>query len=297
MYDIIIIGAGIAGLTSAIYAKRSNKKVLVLEGKSYGGQIINSMHIENYPGYLDISGYDLMTNIYNQAIKLGVEIINEEVLEIKDHDIITEDNTYNTKTIIIATGLISKKLEIDNIDKYIGNGISICATCDGNFYRDKVVAVVGGGNTALEDALYLSNICNKVYLINRKDKFKGEEYLVDKINSKDNIIKIMNKEVISIKGNDFLEEIKLNDNSKLKIDGLFMAIGKISNGMIYNGIVDTTSNGYIISNEECKTSKDYIFAAGDCRNKKLRQLITAASDGAIAATSAIKYIGGNHDRF
>ena len=297
MYDIIIIGAGISGLTSAIYAKRNNKKVLVLESKSYGGQIIDSMHIENYPGYLDISGYDLMTNTYNQAVKLGVEIINEEVLEINDHDVITKDNTYNTKAIIIATGLISRKLEIDNIDKYIGSGISICATCDGNFYKDKVVAVVGGGNTALEDALYLSNICSKVYLINRKDKFKGEEYLVDKINSKDNIIKLMNKEVTGIIGNDFLEGIELNDNSKLEIECLFMAIGKIPNSNIYNGIVDTTSDGYIISNEECKTSKDYIFVAGDCRDKKLRQLITAASDGAIAATNAIKYIGGNYDRF
>lgn len=297
MYDIIIIGAGIAGLTSAIYAKRNNKKVLVLESKSYGGQIIDSMHIENYPGYLDISGYDLMTNISNQAVKLGVEIINEEVLEIKDHDVITKNNIYNTKTIIIATGLISRKLEIDNIDKYIGSGISMCATCDGNFYKDKIVAVVGGGNTTLEDALYLSNICKKVYIIHRRDKFRGEEYLVDKINSKDNIIKLMNKEVIGIIGDDFLEGIELNDNSKLEIECLFMAVGKTPNSKIYDDIIDTTSDGYIISNEDCKTSKDYIFVAGDCRDKKLRQLITAASDGAIAATNAIKYIGGKHDRF
>ena len=176
MYDIIVIGAGVAGLTSAIYGLRAGKKVLVLEAVSYGGQIINSNSIDNYPGVNNIDGFTFATNIYNQAIELGMEYKTEKVIELtKDKEVITTKSKYKGKSIIIATGLKQRKLELPNEDKFIGKGVSYCATCDGNFYKNLDVCVVGGGNTALEDALYLSNICNHVYLIHRRDKLRGDK--------------------------------------------------------------------------------------------------------------------------
>lgn len=295
MYDIIIIGAGVAGLTSAIYGLRSGKKVLVLESFNYGGQIVNSDSIDNYPGIDNISGFDFSTNIYNQAQKLGMEYKREQVIEItKQYKIITEKATYDAKSIIIATGLKQRKLNISNEDKFIGKGISYCAICDGNFYKNKDVLVIGGGNSALEDAIYLSNICNKVYLVHRRDQFRGSKHFVDILKSKGNVNFILNSNVIKISGKDKLKKVTIKNNAtkekfELNVSGLFIAIGHTPNSDAFKNIINIDSNGYILS-DDCKTNIDKIFVAGDVRSKDLRQLITAASDGACAATLAINYL-------
>ena len=290
MYDIIIIGAGPAGMTAAIYAARANKKVLVLEALSYGGEILNTLKIENYPVEENISGFDFATKLYNQVIKLGVEVKLEKVLSINENkEVKTNENTYISKSIIIATGLNNRKLNLPLEEELIGKGISYCATCDGAFFKGKDVAVVGGGNTALEDALYLSDICNKVFLIHRRNEFRADPITIDKALNKDNIIVMYDSIITKINGSNYLESIEVN-SELLKVDGLFIAIGKIPNLDYLNGLIETNEDGYIKSNELCHTNIDGIFVAGDIREKTLRQLVTATSDGAIAATEAIKYI-------
>lgn len=290
MYDIIIIGAGIAGLTSAIYASRANKKVLIIEKQNYGGRIISAPHVKNYPGFLDISGVDLATNLYVQATSLGAELVFEDAESIQNginKKVITNKNTYECRAIIIATGLERRSLNIPGEKELVGKGISYCASCDGNFYKDKVVAVVGGGKSAIEDAEYLSNLASKVYLISRKE-------LEDKV-SKDNIEVITNYSVDKINSNDTIESIDItssNDTRNIKVDGLFISIGFDSSNEEFDSIIEVDDKGYIISNNT-HTNLDGIFAAGDCCKKDLRQLVTAASDGAIAATEAIKYIEKN----
>lgn len=296
MYDIIIIGSGIAGLTSAIYALNNKRKVLILESQTYGGQIINSNIINNYPGFLEISGFDLMTNIYNQVKNLGGVIKYEEVLEItKNKKIITKNETYEAKSIIISTGLAPRKLNLENEDKFIGKGISYCATCDGSFYKDKVVMVVGGGNTAIEDVIYLSNICKKVYLVYRRKELRKDVNLTEKVKELSNVEIIYNSNIEKLNGDESLNSVDIinKDTEKITniiIDGLFVAIGKIPSGNIFKDLLNVTENGYIITDEDCHTNIDGIYAAGDIRKKNLRQLVTAASDGAIAAIEAIKYI-------
>ena len=298
MYDIIIVGAGPAGLTSAIYASRASKKVLVLEAKSYGGQIINTLDIENYPVEDHISGFDFATKLYNQVKNLGADIVFEKVIDIKNSDdikeVITNKNTYKTKTIILATGSVNRKLGLSNEDELIGKGISYCATCDGGFYKNKIVAVVGGGNTALEDALYLSDIANTVYLIHRRDEFRGDEVTLSNLKEKNNIKFIYNSNVTKLNGKDKLESIEITDNEGkidiITIDGLFVAIGRIPENENFAKTVKLDNYGYIIANENCHTNIDGIFVAGDNRTKSVRQLVTATSDGAIAATEAVKYI-------
>ncbi len=294
MYDIIIVGAGTAGLTAAIYAKRSNKNILVLEANSYGGQIINASKIENYPAEPNISGFDFATKLYNQTKNLGAEIKFEKVIDINDNkeykEVITNKNTYQTKTIILATGSDNRKLNIENEDKLLGKGISYCATCDGMFYKDKNVAIVGGGNTALEDALYLSDIAKKVYLIHRRNSFRAEEKLVEEIKNKSNIEIIYSSNITKIIGQDKLEKIEINDEQQINIDGLFIAVGRIPENQNFEKLIKLDKTGYIIADENCHTNIEGIFVAGDNRTKKLRQLVTAASDGAVATTEAIKYI-------
>ena len=293
MFDIIIIGCGVAGMTASIYAKRANKSVLILEKNNYGGKIVNTMDIENYPIESHISGYDLATKLYNQIIDLGVEVKYEEVISISNNDIKeveTNENKYKCKSIIIATGTTNRKLNIENEDKFIGKGISYCATCDGAFYKDKNVCVVGGGNTALEDAIYLSNIVNKVYLIHRRDTFRGDQILVDKVKNTSNIEIIYNSNITKLNGNDHLESIIINDKDEINLDGLFIAIGQIPNNSIFKDIINLDEEGYIISDELCHTNIDGIFVAGDNKKKELRQLVTATSDGAIASYEAIKYL-------
>ena len=297
MYDIIIVGAGPAGLTAAIYARRASKKVLVLEAKNYGGQIINTLDIENYPVERHISGFDFATKLYNQAKDLGAEIIFEKVIEIKDaieKEVITTKNKYATKTIILATGSENRKLGLDNEDELIGKGISYCATCDGAFYKNKDVAVVGGGNTALEDALYLSDIANKVYLIHRRDEFRGVESTLNLLKEKKNIEFIYNSNVTKLKSTERLNSIEVTDKNgnvrQIDVSGLFIAIGRIPENQNFDKIINMNEAGYIIAGENCNTNIPGIFVAGDNRTKEVRQLVTATSDGAISATEAIKYI-------
>jgi thioredoxin reductase (NADPH) len=295
MYDIIIIGAGPAGLTAAIYARRANKKVLVLEAKVYGGQIVNTTVIDNYPALPHVTGFDFATNLYNQAKELGAEIVFDKVIEITNNkEVITANNKYNAKAIIIATGSDNRKLGLPNEDELIGKGVSYCATCDGAFFKGKDVAVVGGGNTALEDALYLSNLANKVYLIHRRDEFRGEDKSVNLIKQKDNIELILNSTVTKLISDDKLTGIEVTNKdgsiNTINIDGLFVAIGRVPSNDYYKNIINLDDQGYVIANEDCKTNIPFIFVAGDNRTKEVRQLVTATSDGAVAATNAIKYI-------
>ena len=292
MYDLIIVGCGPAGMSAALYAGRANKSVLILDGKSYGGQIINASLVENYPGIDNISGFDFATNLFNQIKKLGIEIKFERVIQVKRNEVITDNNNYSTKTIVLATGCSYKKIGIKDEDKYLGKGLSYCATCDGNFYRDKVVAVIGGGNTALEDAIYLSNIAKCVYLIHRRDIFRGEDKYLEYIKSLSNVELILNSQLLEIIGNDVITGIKVKNNDGsiklLDIDGLFIAIGQVPNSQCFSKNIEIDKDGYIISSDGVHTNIDGIYVAGDVRVKDLRQLTTAISDGAISATVAIK---------
>lgn len=292
MYDIIIVGGGPAGLTAALYARRANKKVLVLEAKVPGGQIVNAHLVSNYPGIDNISGADYATNLYNQVINIGAEVKFETVLSITDEkEVTTNQATYKAKAIILATGADNRKLKIDNEDRLIGRGVSYCATCDGSLYKGKEVAVVGGGNAALEDAIYLSDIVSKVFLIHRRDEFRGEEKLVEDIKNKSNIEIIYNSNVISINGEEKVESIVINNNGEeqtIKVDALFVAIGQEPKNIIFKNVIDVDEKGYIVARDDVYTNKKGIYVAGDAREKILRQLTTAVSDGSIAATVAIK---------
>ncbi len=296
MYDTIIIGAGPAGLTAAIYLRRANKNVLVLEAKSYGGQIINTLEIENYPACPKISGFDFATNLYEQAKELGAEIKFSKVLDIKPYKIkkiITNNGEYLCRSVIIATGCENRKLGILNENQFIGRGISYCATCDGNFYKNKVVAVVGGGNTAIDDSLYLSNIARKVYVIHRRDTFRADAKTLSLLKDKDNVTFILNSNVTKLSGNNHLESIEITNhnaqNKTLNIDGLFIAIGQKPLNESFSKIIKLDDLGYVKS-RGVKTNRQGIFVAGDVRKKNVRQLVTATSDGAEAAVMAISFL-------
>lgn len=301
MKDIIIIGAGTAGMTAAIYARRAGKSVLVIEKSVFGGQIVYSESVENYPGIQKISGADFAMSLYSQASALGAEFKIETVGEIRDGKIktvATNKNEYEAKAVIIASGVKSRKLGIENEEQYIGKGISFCAVCDGSFFRGMTVAVVGGGSTALQDAVYLSNNCEKVYLIHRRDTFRGENSLVKSVQEKDNIELILNSEVIGIRGEEKLSSItvrnRLTQNETLlEVRGLFEAIGQIPDNGAFTSVAALDSQGFIIADETCRTQTDGIFTAGDCRTKEIRQLTTAAADGATAAIKANEYIDKN----
>lgn len=292
MYDIIIIGAGPAGLTSALYALRANKKVLIFEAKNYGGQIINARKIENYPAIKEISGVEFAIALYNQVKDLGAEFKFETVLRIDENkNVITNKNSYKTKAIIIATGADKKKLGIENEERFVGAGVSYCATCDGNFYKGKNVAVVGSGNNALEDTLYLSNLASKVYLIYTNDNI-NEERLYNKLKQKENIEIFLNSKVKKINGENNLQSIEIidseNKNSILEIQGLFIDVGQEPKNEIFKNVVKLNEFGYIKSVDGVHTEVNGIYIAGDAREKTLRQLTTAVGDGANAATTAIK---------
>ncbi len=297
MYDCIIVGAGTAGLTAAIYLKRASKKVLVLEAKSYGGQIVNASKVENYPAEAHISGFDFATKLYNQVKDLKAEIKFEKVINLKDGNIkkvITNKNEYEAKTIILATGSDNRKLGIENENELVGKGVSYCATCDGMFYKNKIVAVIGGGNTAIDDALYLSDIASRVYIIQRREEFKDEINSLERLKEKDNVEFIYNSNVSKLVYDDKLNGIEItNKNGNIKhinIDGLFIDVGRIPENQNFASIINLDDNGYVIAGEDCNTNVKGIFTAGDNRTKLVRQLVTAASDGAVAATEVIKYL-------
>lgn len=296
MYDLIIVGAGPAGLTAALYAARANKKIIVFEANVPGGQIVNAHLVTNYPGVKSTTGSDFATNLYNQVKDLGVEIKFETVLSIdKDKNVITNKDNYSSKSIILATGADNRKLNIENETNLVGKGVSYCATCDGNFYKGKEVAVVGGGNVALEDTKYLSDIVSKVYLIHRRDSFKGDEKTVQEIENKNNVEIIYNSTVTKINGVDKIESIVIKNNLEeeqtIKVDALFVAIGQEPKNIVFKNVIDIDEKGYIVTKDGVHTNVDGIYVAGDAREKLLKQLTTAVSDGSIAATVAIKEMG------
>lgn len=298
MNDIIIIGAGAAGLSAAIYAQRSGMNALVLEGNTYGGQIINTADIENYPGIAHISGFEFATNLYKQAIALGAKVQYEKVVAVEidaeDKIIKTNKNIYRTKALIVASGLIRRKLGLADEERLTGHGVGYCATCDGAFFRHQVVAVNGGGNVALEDAQYLANLCSKVYLIHRRHEFRANQAEINRVLAKSNIECVYDSVVTKLNGAERLTSIEVTNKKQekriLEVAALFVAIGQIPVNEIMKDIIDLDTNGYIISDERGITSQKGIFAAGDCRVKELRQLTTAAADGANAATSAYEYL-------
>ena len=298
MTDIIIIGAGPAGLTAAIYARRASKSVLVLEAKGYGGQIINTPHIENYPVAAHISGFDFATKVYEQAKALGAEFKFEKALEIRDNGetktVVTPKNEYEARAVIIATGSENRKLGVEGEDRLVGRGISYCATCDGAFFRKKNVAVVGGGNTALEDALYMADIADKVYLIHRRDSFRGEEATAEKLRQRENIELVLNSQVTKLNAEKRLQSVEVTDKQgntrTLEVSGLFVAVGRVPENKSFENLIELDGAGYAASAENCRTKTPGVFVAGDNRQKEVRQLVTAASDGAVAATEAVKYI-------
>ncbi len=299
MYDIIIVGAGPAGMTAAIYARRAARTVLVLEALSYGGQIINTPDIENYPVEAHISGFDFSTKVYEQAKGLGAEFKFEKVVGLRDEGavktVVTQKNEYQAKAVILATGSENRKLGLEDEQKLTGRGVSYCATCDGNFYRKKVVAVVGGGNTALEDALYLSDLAQKVYLIHRRDSFRGEETNAARLSERENVEIIYNANVTRLLSEKRLTGIEVTNKldgsvRTLEVNGLFIAVGRVPENENFAGLVDLDEAGYVAAGEDCHTRTPGVFVAGDNRAKMLRQLVTATADGAMAATEAVKYI-------
>lgn len=299
MYDIAIVGAGTAGLSAAIYGVRAGKSVIIFEALTYGGQIINTPEVENYPGIKQISGFEFATNLYQQAMDLGAVLEYEKVIRIEDQGeyktLMTENGSYEAKSVILATGAKNRPLGLEKETELIGAGISYCATCDGAFFRGKDVAVVGGGNTALEDAAFLSGYCRSVAVIHRRDQFRGEEKSVEKLRKKENVRFILDSRVIRLNGETKLESIvvehmKTGETETIPVDGLFVAIGQVPDNEAFSDLVDIDGSGYIKAMETCETNVPGIFTAGDCRTKKVRQLATAAADGAIAALAACEYI-------
>ncbi len=299
-YDIVIVGAGTAGLSAAIYAVRAGKSVIVLEATTHGGQIVNTPEVENYPGIQKISGFEFANNLYKQAKSLGAEVIYEKVIGIEvngeEKIVHTAKEDYQAKAVILATGAKNRPLGLEHEKEWIGAGISYCATCDGMFYRGKDVAVAGGGNTALEDAIFLTNYCRKVYLIHRRDAFRGEEKLLQTLKEKPNVEFVLNANITRLIGEDGVDGVEVEDKNThekriIDVMGLFVAIGQMPENSEFINVVDLDKGGYIEAKEDCKTKTKGIFTAGDCRTKKVRQLATAASDGAIAALAACEYIG------
>ena len=299
MHDIVIVGAGTAGLSAAIYALRAGKSVLLLEQLTYGGQIVNTPEVENYPGIKSISGFDFAQGLYDQATSLGAELDFAQVTGIDNGEIKTVHaggKDYECRAVIIATGAKNRPLGLPKEQELTGSGVSYCATCDGAFFRGKAVAVNGGGNTALEDALFLSNYCSKVTVVHRRDAFRGEEKLVQRLREKENVEFELNATISALIGDDELTGIELSntksgEKKELAVDGLFIAIGQMPDNAAFASLVEVDPAGYIVAGEDCKTAVEGIYAAGDCRTKTVRQLTTAAADGAVAALAACAYIG------
>lgn len=296
MYDVIIIGGSAAGLTAAIYAERRELKTLVLSAE-IGGLMAKNSEIENWPGEIKINGIDLANRMKAQAEKIGAEIKLEMVKKITKNDsgfiVETSSSQYESRTIILAFGKSPRTLKVPGEEKYLGRGVSYCATCDAPFFKKKTVAVVGGGNSALDAALLLSKIAQKVYLVHRRDKFRGEEFLVNKIVKTENIEILYNSTLAEINGNEIVEEARLNDGKEIKVDGIFIEIGYIVNDSLIEGLVDVDKLGQVIVNHSQETNVPGIYAAGDLTNMPFQQLVIAAGEGATAALSAYDYIQKN----
>lgn len=297
IYDTIIIGGGPAGLCAAIYLLRANKNVLLFESETLGGAITKSDIVENYPGISEISGLELGSNMASQAKNLGLEIIMQKVLAItKEKDIFSvsvNNNKYYAKTIVYATGTRPRMLDCKGAVSFIGKGVSTCATCDGFFFKNKSVLVVGGGNTALTDALYLSNICSHVYISYRRDNLRGEPLKIKRLKSKENVTILYNSIVKEIIGKDVIEKVSLtvDDTPKeINVSGVFVAIGSIPNTELIKDLVTLDQNGYALSNYQLETTVPGLYVAGDVREKNVRQLTTAVSDGTIVSKEILDYL-------
>lgn len=296
MLDVIIIGSGPAGLSAAVYAKRANLHVLVVEKVYYGtGQIAESHQVDNYLGFSGISGYELGEKFREHAVSLGVEFKDGEAerfevfaggykVYLKNGEIL------ETKTVIYAAGAAHRHLDIHGEQEYSGRGVSYCATCDGAFFKGKTTAVIGGGDTALDDALYLSELCSKVYLVHRRDAFRGSARTVEKLRAKENVEIVLEAKPVEITGNDKVESLQLEDGRSLNVDGVFVAVGMLPMTAPVKGVAELDPAGYIVADETGKTSAAGFFTAGDVRTKALRQVVTAVSDGANAAASAEHYL-------
>ncbi len=298
--DVVIIGSGPAGMAAAIYAKRAGLSVKILEKTGIsGGQVLSTYEVDNYPGLPMINGFDLSEKFRTHAEHLGVEMMTAEVERIEergqDKILVTGDGEIVARTIVIATGAKHAKLNIPGEEELTGMGVSYCATCDGAFFRGKVVAVVGGGDVAVEDAIFLARTCEKVYLIHRRDELRAAKILQHAMLKLPNVEVIWDSEVKEIHGEDQVEELliynkKTQENTLLPVTGVFIAVGIIPNTEFVSGVVEMDEKGYIVADETCRTSVQGIYAAGDVRTKPLRQIITAAADGANAVTSLEQYM-------
>ena len=293
MYDIAIIGGGPAGLTAAIYARRAGKKCLVLEATACGGQILNTNKITNYPALASVSGPELAQNMEKQVEELGADIEFDKVVSINpvngEFEISGEEDKYSAKSIIIATGTTPRKLDLPREEELIGRGVSYCATCDGAFFKDKVVAVYGGGYSAVYSALYLADIASKVYLIHHHNELKAAGDTVDRLRNNSKTEILLGSDITELLGEDKLTGVKLENGKEIELDGLFVAIGREPHCDFCKDL-KTNEEGYIIADEGCATNISGIFVAGDIRTKNLRQIVTATADGAAAAEAAIKYL-------
>lgn len=298
-YDLVIVGSGPAGLAAAIYAERARIRTLVIEkGMVSGGQVLTTYEVDNYPGLPGVGGYDLGTKFREHADNLGAQFAEDEVLRIEDAGnvkrIICEHETYEAKAVILATGASHRKLAVPGEEELAGMGVSYCATCDGAFFRKKVTAVIGGGNVALEDAIFLSRMCEKVYLIHRRDEFRGAKSIQEQVFSRENIEVVWDTVVERITGTEKVEalavkNVKTGEEREISVSGVFVAVGITPASQAFEGLVEM-DHGYIKAGEDCCTSCPGIFAAGDVRTKPLRQIITAAADGANAVTSVERYL-------
>ena len=300
MYDVIIIGSGPAGLSAAIYGQRARLNTLVLEKQPLsGGQILDTYEVDNYPGLPGMNGFDLGMKLREHADTMGASFVQNGVTKVEKAEegfrVYTNKDTYDTRTVVFATGASHRKLMAPGEERLAGRGVSYCATCDGAFFRDKVTAVVGGGDVALGDALFLARVCKKVYLIHRRDQLRGAGILQEQVKKAENIEIIWDTQVEEILGEEQVEKIRLynkkeDSRRELPVDGVFVAVGIIPNSQLAEGLVSLDAGGYIVAGEDGRTSLDGVFAAGDVRTKQLRQVITAAADGANVITSVEHFL-------
>lgn len=300
MYDIIIIGSGPAGLSAAIYAQRACLDAIVIEKNGIsGGQVLNTWEVDNYPGFPGVTGFELSRQFREHANKLGARVVQDEVVQVElsgnVKKVVCEEETYEARCVILASGAHHRMLEVPGEEELRGAGVSYCATCDGAFFRGRTVAVVGGGDAALEDAIFLARMCEKVYIVHRRDKLRGAKRLQERLQALENIEFVWNSETVAIEGNAQVEALRLRqtqtgEEKRLDVDGVFIAVGIAPESELYAGQLELDEQGYIRADESGQTSVPGVFAAGDVRTKALRQILTAASDGANCVASAERYL-------